>query len=362
MKYIMTIISMLLSVCQILNPYWASAFHGEDSYFEDWSASQAFTEDYAETIEKDPDKDFVILSLTDIQLDKWETYDKEGRIAHKTIDELIEKTDPDLIVLPGDNAWSTDTYIDLVNFIDSYSIPWAPVMGNHDGQGCISEFWCAYEFADAEHCLFKFGPKDMGYGNYIVNITENGQIIHSIFLMDTHSDLRDGGNINGEKDSGYDHLWENQLEWYKWAVNGISALAGKTVESTVVFHIPVVEYRYAWEEAYDTDNNCFKPEYADTSFGVNHENVCCAPQNNGFFALCKELGSTKNMICGHDHVNCTSILYDGIRLTYSLKCGIGCYYEEGMSGGTTETISSDGSAEINHIFIDSTYDVKAPLC
>ena len=64
MKYIMTIISLLLSTCQILNPYWASAFHGKDSYFEDWSASQAFTEDYAETIEKDPDKDFVILSLT----------------------------------------------------------------------------------------------------------------------------------------------------------------------------------------------------------------------------------------------------------------------------------------------------------
>ena len=93
MKYIMTIISMLLSLCQILNPFWASIFHGEDSYFEDWSPSQAYTEDYAEAIEKDPDKDFVILSLTDIQLDKWEAYDKNGRLARRMIDELVDKAD-----------------------------------------------------------------------------------------------------------------------------------------------------------------------------------------------------------------------------------------------------------------------------
>ncbi len=350
MNYILTVFSILLSLCQIFSPVWAKLVHGEDYYFENWSADQAYTEDYAQNIEKDPDKDFVILSLTDIQLEKWQAYSDEGKRTWKIIDELVAETEPDLIVLPGDNAWATSTYFETIKHIDAYGIPWAPIMGNHDGACCISEFWCAYKFFQAENCLFKFGPKDMGYGNYIINITENGKIIHSLFMMDTHSDLRDGANINGEKGGGYDHLWENQIEWYKWAVNGISELAGGTVESTVIFHIPVVEYKDAWAAAYDEEKGEYREEYKDTSFGVNHEAPCPAPQNNGFFTVCKELGSTKNIICGHDHVNCSSILYDGIRLTYSLKCGSGGYWEKDMSGGTVETIGSDGTASIHHVY------------
>ena len=226
MNYILTVFSILLSLCQIFSPVWAKLVHGEDYYFENWSADQAYTEDYAQNIEKDPNKDFVILSLTDIQLEKWQAFSDEGKRTWRIIDELVAETEPDLIVLPGDNAWATSTYLETIKHIDAYGIPWAPIMGNHDGACCISEFWCAYKFFQAENCLFKFGPKDMGYGNYIINITENGKIIHSLFMMDTHSDLRDGANINGEKGGGYDHLWENQIEWYKWAVNGISELAG----------------------------------------------------------------------------------------------------------------------------------------
>ena len=121
-------------------------------------------------------------------------------------------------------------------------------MGNHDGQGCPSEFWCAYNFAQAKNCLFKFGPRGMGYGNYIVNITENGEIIHSLFLMDTHSDVEED-NINGAAGSGYDHLWKDQFDWYSWAVDGIEAAAGKQVESTVIFHIPLYEYKLAYGKA-----------------------------------------------------------------------------------------------------------------
>ena len=79
MNYILTVFSILLSLCQIFSPVWAKLVHGEDYYFENWSADQAYTEDYAQNIEKDPDKDFVILSLTDIQLEKWQAFSDEGK-------------------------------------------------------------------------------------------------------------------------------------------------------------------------------------------------------------------------------------------------------------------------------------------
>ena len=324
---------------------------GKNAYFEDWSVEQTFTADYAVRMDKKPGKDFVILNVTDIQMKDRETFGRVGAQVKGTIDKLVEETKPDLITVTGDNAWQFLSYNETIKMLDSYGIPWAPVMGNHDGQGCPSEFWCAYNFYKAKNCLFKFGPKDMGYGNYIIQIYENNQIVHTLYMMDTHSDLRDGANINGEKDGGYDHLWENQMQWYTWAVEGTNKLAGKPVESTVYFHIPLVEYKDAWEMT--TENGKFKAEYAGTCFGDKGEDVCCAPANNGFFTLMQRLGSTKNVICGHDHVNSFSILYKGIRLTYGLKTGEACYWEPTRSGGTTVTVGADGSAAVAHHYVDT---------
>ena len=323
---------------------------GKNAYFEDWSPSQTFSADYAVRLDKKPGKDFVILNLTDIQMKDKETYGRVGAQVKSTIDKLVEETKPDLITVTGDNAWQFLSYNETIRMIDSYGIPWAPVMGNHDGQGCPSEFWCAYNFMNAEHCLFRFGPKDMGYGNYIIQIYENDEIVHTLYMMDTHSNIEED-NCNGKKDAGYDHLWPNQMEWYTWAVEGTNKLAGKTVESTVYFHIPLYEYKDAWNAA--TENGEFKPEYADTCFGGKGEDVCCAPENNGFFTLMQRLGSTKNVVVGHDHINNYSILYRGIRLTYGMKTGEACYWNPEMSGGTTVTVGEGGVATVAHHYVDT---------
>lgn len=323
---------------------------GKNAYFEDWSPSQTFDADYAVRMDKNPDKDFVVLNLADIQMKDEETFGRVGAQVKGTIDKLVEETKPDLITLTGDNAWQFLSYNETIKMIDSYGIPWAPVMGNHDGQGCPNEFWCAYNYYKAENCLFRFGPKDMGYGNYIIQIYENDKIVHTLYMMDTHSNI-EADNCNGTKDSGYDHLWENQMQWYEWAVKGTEKLAGAPVESTVFFHIPVCEYNDAWDMA--AENGKIKAEYAETCFGDKGENVCCPPANNGFFDEMVRLGSTKNVIVGHDHVNNYSIPYKGIRLTYGLKTGEACYWVPERSGGTTLTVAADGTAAVAHHYVDT---------
>ena len=347
------IIAYLLIIPQIVIP----AFTGwlipvKNAKFEKWDESKKFKDSYAFEIEKDPDKDFVILNLTDIQLGNREMLGTFGEMAKYTIDTLVEENKPDLITVTGDNGGDCYTYITLAKWFDSYGIPWALVMGNHDGQGTPNEKWCARSVVNSKNGLFKMGPKDMGIGNYIINITEGDKIVHTLFMMDSHSDAADDSINKVEGKHGYDHFWQPQLDWYKWAVNGISEINGSVVPSTVFMHIPVYQYRLAWDSHFDKINGCFKPEYADTDFGVNHEWICSAEKDNGFFDLCKELGSTKDMVCGHDHINCSSILYDGIRLSYGVKTGAGCYWEPQMSGGTTITIGSDGHAKIEHLFID----------
>ena len=211
---------------QILTPIGAFVSNGgEKAFFEDRSAESEYTASYAQELEKQPGKDFVILNITDVQLLDYEVYGKNGELAKNTIDKLVNDVQPDLITMTGNKGLGTMAYLELIRKIDSYGIAWAPIMGNHDGQGILSEFWAAYNFSKAENCLFRFGPKDMGYGNYVINITENGHVVHTIFMMDTHSSATfETGN---GKESGYDHLWPNQLEWYKWVVEGVANQEGK---------------------------------------------------------------------------------------------------------------------------------------
>ena len=309
--YVRKVVMLLLSLSMFVTPRIAPLLRGgEQAYFEQWSAAQPFKRSYAAELKKAPGRDFKVLNLADLQMTTDEALGEMGAGVKDTVDRLVAEVKPDLITLSGDNAWSDYAYVQLIKWIDAYGIPWAPVMGNHDGQSCPSEFWCAYNLARARNCLFRFGPADMGYGNYIVNITETGKIIHTLFLMDTHSYIEDENSINGPvSNDNYDHLWPKQFDWYSWAVDGIAATAGEPVESTVIFHIPVYEYKTAWEEAtgvsdWETDRDApFTGAYADTSFGVRHEYGGWSPQTNGFFALVKEKGSTKNIICGHDHVS-----------------------------------------------------------
>ena len=64
----------------------------------------------------------------------------------------------------------------------------------------------------------------------------------------------------------------------------------------------------------------------------------------------QELGSTENVVVGHDHVNNYSVLYKGIRLTYALKTGDRCYADADLNGGTLLTVTKDG-VTTEHVYI-----------
>ena len=356
MAILKLVVAFFVCFGSIVSPLFTALTKGEEQFFEDWSKETKFTQESYIEIEKTPGKDFVILNLTDIQLGEENVFAKEGEYTKELITKLVNDKKPDLITLSGDNAWGYVSYLEVVEFIDSFGIPWAPIMGNHDGEDSPTEFWNAYTLANAQNCLFRYGPKDMGYGNYIINITENDKIVHTLFMMDTHSYIE--YEVNGETERGYDHLWANQLDWYKWAVNGIKDLnGGNVVESTVIFHIPVREYIDAWNDVSvnKTEENKFGNGDVKNEaylYGKITEDWCPSPENNGFFELCKTLGSTKTIISGHDHRNDAAVMYEGICLAYALKSGFGSYWSPDMIGGTTLTINGEGNATLENHYYD----------
>lgn len=368
------ILAAVLIVGVVLGILWFPV-KGETTN-EFWLSTQPYRLEDTVILQKEPGKDFKILNLADVQYS--DTLDIGKRAyTEDTIRKLIEQTQPDLITMTGDQTWTAmqkQSAKHLVAFMDSFKIPWAPVFGNHDGEGNADKNWLADQYMSSEYCLFKKGPNNIGgVGNYIINIMEGDKIIQSLIMMDSgqgrsypedpdqtnpiymYADELDGGeyvlNADGTRKQAqvgtdYEFISETQVQWYKWAINGATAAnGGETPESIAFFHIALPEYYYAylqWKESgYD----------ASMGFGEKREQVCCPKVNTGLFAAMQELGSTKNVVVGHDHINTYSVLYEGIRLTYGLKTGDRCYRDEDLNGGTLLTISQDG-VQTEHISIE----------
>lgn len=321
----------------------AAEYRGEPSV-ETWSETDKYDIGSTAVLIKEKNKDFVILNITDVHFSDYDIRALMAFPASATIKRLVKEIKPDLITVTGDFVCGDSTVYSIMRFTDlmeSFGIPWAPVFGNHDAEANCDRNYLADIMLKSKHCLLKKGPAELGEGNYIINIAEqNGEkleYVHSLIMMDTHKT----------------HLWDNQIEWYKWAAQGIGTAAGYPVESSVFFHIPCAEYQYAYDEAWNSEKGCWRNEYEAT--GEYNEKICChrdangEPVNNGFFAAVKQVGTTKNIICGHEHMNNFSILYQGVRLTYTLKVGKGSGYQPGFNGGTVIAASADGLT-LEHIY------------
>lgn len=322
---------------------------------ETWSASDTFdlNNDVAASFDISNAKHrdaagnpaFVVANLTDIHYSHDRT--RAGRkTALNNIRKYIEETDPDLITITGDlisHFEDKDEYLPaLCSFLDHFNIPWAPILGNHDGFDQDQRAAVANVFLSGEYnnVIFRRNAPELGVGNYIITLTSGSQIIHSIIMLDSHSE-----RVYPDGTKGYDYIWQPQFDWYQWAIEGlIRANANTAVPTSCFLHIPPVEYLYAFE-GYQ------KGIYSGVN--DNNEPICCpghknpdGPYNNGFFAHAKSLG-TKLMLCGHDHTNTSYIDYQGVTLAYSL-CAKGNRFCNGKrTVGTTVTYAQNGNFTLN---------------
>ncbi len=318
------------------------------------------------TLEKKPGQDFRVLNLSDPQLDShfWNEDERAYKILVETVTALLERVKPDLITISGDlnHAPDTEGYVKFVDYIESFGIPWAPVFGNHDNQ-CGAEYVneLADMFLEHPHCLFEKGDPAMGCGNYVIKIVEEGRPVEAIIMMDSHDSDKlehEDGTVTDE----WGRLWPNQIEWYREIVAQLKAEGFK--ESTIILHIPIYAYRDAWAAAFrsefdpmevdpqDSGNpKWWNPGFEDSE-GVRREGISSYGADEGMMDAMVELGHTKYMIAGHDHVNNTMITWRGVRLIFSLKLGEGCYWYKWLNGGTVIDIGDAGVSTVRHEFVD----------
>ena len=121
-------------------------------------------------------------------------------------------------------------------------------------------------------------------------------------------------------------------------------------ESLAFFHIPLEEYGIAWNEYaangyQDTENVKYKGGYLHE----DEEKSYCGIYPEQMFETMVELGSTKAVFCGHDHINNAILEYKGINLVYGMSIDYLAYTdlnEKGAQRGCTVIeLNADGGLE-----------------
>lgn len=251
---------------------------------------------------------------------EYSTYEK----CFKYIKNAIERSNPDIIILTGDNVYGeTDddglAYQALIDYLDSFGIPWATTYGNHDNESATGVLGHNKMLINSKYCIFRPGMVT-GNSNYNIALRQGGVIKCVLHMGDTNGtkvlreDVGDGIlSSNVDFDSvyvGYG-IQSDAKELIKNNMDAIAAANGNTYVPSLLFvHI--------------------QPENASAS-GIDS-------------AFMSEMNTRnlKGVFHGHEHERSYSYTYSGtdIYCAYGLKTGTYDSYVSSSLGGTLISVSS----------------------
>ncbi|MBO5411399.1 MAG: metallophosphoesterase [Clostridia bacterium] len=338
------------------------------------------------------DREFRVMQLTDVHFGGgWMSASKDPS-AMTAVATMIAAEKPDLVIITGDIAYPVPIQAGTSNnktgadymalLMETLGVYWTVSLGNHDaeaysmyGREKVADFYMNEEY---EHCIFEKGPDAVdGFGNQVIKVQNSqGVITQAFFVFDSHSYI--DGDIFGVFWK-YDDIHDNQIEWYANEVKKLNAhnkealaAAGiensplETVKSLAFFHIPLEEYKFAWQEFMDSGyKDTENVKYRFGIVGETGELIYPGVYENHLFETMQELGSTKGIFCGHDHLNNFSLVYKGIELNYSYSVDylayVGISKKGSQRGCTMITCSPDSSFDSQqyNLYESGRYEIPA---
>lgn len=338
----------------------------------------AYGLDYVMDFSFSTDREIRILQLTDTQIVDATQQRYEGRLDSASaalwipenmeklvfsyIKETVKQTQPDLILLTGDNIhgeFDDDGTLltALINCMEELQIPWAPINGNHDNESIKGVAWQSEQYANAKYCLFNRRHAIGGNGNYSIGLAKNGELDRVVYMLDSNYC---GANLTTKyekhADYGTDNIYsmpkliDTQMEWYRVSQLRVNQVARKTIPSFCCFHVPDAEIGrgLVWA-GYQTVEN----ETGNYTIGEN--GVIAQPGDSGYmcssfsdallnsmYPYMREVGCD-GTFSGHLHYSSTSVYYKGIRWTLGTKTGEYVSHIPGRLGGTLISLEDNSS-------------------
>lgn len=288
------------------------------------------------------------------------------------IEEGIKKTNPDILILTGDNIYGeTDDsgilWQEMIEFLDSFGIPWLCIYGNHDNESQMGVHWQTNSVQGSGYGVLEEGNLQNGNCNYSVGLRQGNEIRYVLYMLDTNGCRLKPHNF-GESLLPYnpdlddlqqtEGIFPDQLEWIRDCGRKTSAYA-PGVPSMMFMHIPPVEMYLSVAERYRETYGKW-PFYADRDgdMGMAAEAMNGIDTGGQLMKTAKDVNCT-GIFAGHQHKVATSTVYKGIRMTYGLKTGTGDYHDPGMLGTTKITIrEADNSFDVEYIFSEIGYPLE----
>ena len=286
------------------------------------------------------DGKFTILNISDIQ----DGYPMNS-LAKDYIEKTVDKVNPDLIVLTGDNISGYDVHEkedaekairEFMDIFESREIPVAAVFGNHDDEE--TKLTKEEQVAVYESYGCYVGEKGFCFedrvGTYNLPIMKSDGSGYGFNLW-----LTDSGTYNTENDyGGYACVYKEQIEWYKETAEKLKKEnGGKVVPSINFQHIIVPEIydalketKLLWFGRIIRQKNPLNDQtrfytLPDGAIGQLREYPCPPYYNNGQFDAMLEMGDVLATVSGHDHENTFEIDYKGIKIINTPTIGFNAY-------------------------------------
>ncbi len=270
------------------------------------------------------DGTFTVLILSDMHCEGADTADE----IITNIQTLVDREQPSLVIFTGDNTQEIRTksalkkcIASLVAYIESRSIPWAHIYGNHDDEGLfvLSREAQQSVYESFSYCLSKEGEKLRGVGTYVLPVFmhDSDKLAFNIWCLDS--------GTYQDKNQNPDFIKKEQIEWYRYASQLLSDYNGSTVPAMMTFHIPLPENAQA----------CQQYEDAGLTYeGSKNEQICYPIWNSGMFSNVQQQGDVKVIVTAHDHCNDYAVAYDGVMLCASSTIGTsGSTYYNSQNAG-----------------------------
>ena len=292
-------------------------------------------------------RDPVVLQLTDTQIidaaqvrpggNTYETIWATDQIEERLFDYLTETitvADPDFIIITGDLVHGAHddngtSLLKLIDFMDSFEIPWSPVFGNHEAESKKGIDWQCEQLENSQYCLFE--QKELtGNGNYSVGIVQEDEIKRVFYMTDTNActEASEESMKNGHTVNNYCGMMQDQIDWYTAQIKLLKKYV-PNVKISFAYHIQPAVFKEAYFKKYGFDLSSGTPNInidtyegkEDGDFGYIGANLIGPwDHDRKVFNGMKALG-VDSIFVGHVHYNCASVVYEGVRLHYGVKSG-----------------------------------------
>ena len=293
-------------------------------------------------LEIEEGRDPVVLQLTDTQIID-SSQDKTGALGGSLptmyapsnmnircfdyLTEIITETNPDLIILTGDNIYGKfdhngTVWTKLVDFMDSFDIPWAPIFGNHDNESNMGVDWQCEQLMKAENCLFKQRELS-GNCNYSVAIAQGGEIKRVFYMLDSNGvgSPSQATKDNGHTPSGFVGLASDQIKWYTEQITKLQETL-PDLKVSFAYHIQdtlfekaYAKYGYVNTQPWAKINIDLHEDKAEGDFGyIGYVRGEWSQDINTLKAL-----GVDSIFVGHEHSSSSSVVYEGIRFQFGQK-------------------------------------------